>query len=522
MSEKEKNQSQNDGERTGRQDLFSAMSLGSIAGGYGFSDLLTQGSSSTGIGFWAPPTVKALLGSGTVDGTNPYSPPAYAMTLPGVMLPGYGNPWPGTYSVYRAMSAHPTLALAIVATISPILGCEWTIEADKKKAPAEARDFIGDLFLPMRQRILNECLRSLEFGCKQFEQVLGIVDGYMSLVRLKPLLPDFTLILLDEHGNFDGLSQAGVTLEAANAFVCTYGREGDNWYGRSRHEDCRRAWSNWLADSDNLYRLGTKAASIIPHIGYPPSPQVQDGTGKTVTAYEQAMTIAAGMTAGRAVAYPNLANLEIDDIRSRPEMAKSSLWNIGTIDMGDSGPAQLALINQLRYWDVQMVRAWRKPERSLLQADTAGSRADSQSHGDISDADCDMIHAGIVEQINQQVVDNLLAINFGESSRGTVRIAPVPLVNEQRLTDQKLLNAILENPQALPELIDHLDMDAWLDRTGLPRNALHGPWDGLMTPAPVPQIIGHFPSPHPGEGELTPPGEPKDAGDPTEPQEKQS
>jgi hypothetical protein len=448
-----------------------------------------------------------VLGSGTTEGTNKYSPPLSALALPGAVLPGYGKPWPGTYETYRAMSAHPTLALAIVATMAPVVACEWTVEETKGKAPSEAREFISDLMLPMRVRILWECLKSTVFGCRQFEQVLEVDGGYMSLKRLKPLLPELTEIRVDEHGHFAGLTQGNVTLEADRAFVCAHDRDGDDYYGRSRHENCRRVWTNALAIEDNLYRLSTKASSIIPRVGFPPAGKVVDETGKQVSSQDQARKMAAGMSRGAAVVYPNLAGLEIDDLRGLPDLVKGSLWKIDTIDMGDSGPALVAILKTLQYYDMLMVRGWLKPERSILEAQKSGSRADSESHGDIATSDCDMLHGQIVEQINDQVIDNLLVQNFGEAARGTVRLAAVPLADEQRLLDQKLLDAILNNPQALPDLVDHIDMDSWLDRTGYPRNQLRGQWDGMMAP---PANVDKPPADNDGIDDPAEPEDPKD------------
>src|SRR5258706_9508305 len=43
-------------------------------------------------------------------------------------LPGFIPPHPGTYALYRRMSAHPTLALAKSIVTAPILSSSWTFE----------------------------------------------------------------------------------------------------------------------------------------------------------------------------------------------------------------------------------------------------------------------------------------------------------------------------------------------------------------------------------------------------------
>jgi hypothetical protein len=479
---------------TGKQDLGQALASGWLGAAWGLSGFgggtLTSGTAAAaGMSAWTGGPLAATQGSGTFEGTNKYSPapffPGGAVPFPG-LIPGFGPPWPGTYATYRVMMAHPTLVLAMAAVVAPVVAGEWAVEETAKgKAPAKAKEYVETVLLPQRHRVVAEMLKALAFGCRGFERVKAwkTVGNRRQFVldRLKPLLPELTEVRVDAHGEFAGLRNVGVDLGPDKAVLYTYDRDGDNHYGRPRMENCRRAWSNWLCVDDNLYRLGTKAASIIPYVGYPEG-EGQDADGKTRSNYEIATSMAQGMAAGRGVVFPNWAGLAAGDLegllRNLPEIAKASLWHHGTIDMGNSGPAQEAMLKHLQYYDMLLVRGWMQPERSLLEATKSGSRADSEEHGDQSTQDCDLVHVDVTDCVNEQVLDREIADNFGPEAVGTVRLKAVPLVDEKKLVDGKLYDAICKNPSTLVELIDRLDMDAWLDRSGLPRDAtISGPWE---------------------------------------------
>jgi hypothetical protein len=487
-----------DAELTGKQDLTSASGLpllGTIVnppaglpilpssaafGAYGSSGAYNPYAGA--VAFYG-----ALYGSGAVDGRNPYAPPGLlpitAGPTMGGMLPGYSKPWPGTYATYRVMAAHPTIVLAAAAVILPVLAAEWQVTADKKKAPAGAEEFISDLLIPQRGRIVSECLRSLTFGSYAAEIVHTIKDGFWTVAKFKWLLPELNEYLVDEHGNLAGIRNGTVVVPAAKSFVHVCDREGDYYYGRSRMENCRRTWANWLAVDDNLYRLGVKVASIIPRVGYPPGEGL-DEAGKKINNAEGARRVAYGMTEGRPVTFPNLSNLSLDDLKDLPNAAKLSLWSIDTIDMGNTGPAQSALIEQLKYMDMLIVRAWGQPERSVLEATRSGSRADSESHGDLATAGAEAVHESIVDSINRQVVDPLIRANFGEEAVGTVRLEAVPMVDERQDIDRAILDGMAANPTAFIEALRHTDMDALMDRLGAPRNEDAGEWR-FELPAPT-------------------------------------
>src|SRR2546421_12918099 len=59
-------------------------------------------------------------------------------------LPGFAPPLPGTYAVYRRMSAHPTLALAKSIVTAPILAGSWSYETRRPDGRMPRRAPIAD------------------------------------------------------------------------------------------------------------------------------------------------------------------------------------------------------------------------------------------------------------------------------------------------------------------------------------------------------------------------------------------
>jgi hypothetical protein len=131
------------------------------------------------------------------------------------------------------------------------------------------------------------------------------------------------------------------------------------------------------------------------------------------------------------VALPSIA-YDQADVLSNPDLAKVSLWNLEFMDAGNLAPATAGVVGGQEYDDKQLCRAWRLSERTLVEATTAGSRADSevQSEGDV--LQLEYVDDEIAGQFTEGVLDTWLAVNFGEDARGSVIVRPAPLQDRKR------------------------------------------------------------------------------------------
>ena len=352
--------------------------------------------------------VNARYGSQVSDGRNEYGqssmPYGGMVGSAGAIYAGFEKPPPGTFETYRMMRQNPTLVIAQAATFCPILASTWGVEAAKFKAPTGAKDLVERTYVRRRTKLVKRLLAGMHFGFSSLEQVWGIdEEGAVVPLDFKYLIPDITTCVVDDHGNFMGLVNDTQELSDRECLWYTHNREGDNYYGISRFENVRRTWANAMSIEDTGFRLDQKAAGTTPYVGYPLGTST-DSTGKEISNYQAALQLVASVSKGMGVVYPNHGTIAEDDLLHSPDLAKQSLWNWGFMDAGNSGPAQEAILNKLRYYDSLMLRGWCKTERSLIQADTAGSRADSETHQGINDADNEQIHDEITEVVNEQSV----------------------------------------------------------------------------------------------------------------------
>jgi hypothetical protein len=184
-------------------------------------------------------------------------------------------------------------------------------------------------------------------------------------------------------------------------------------------------------------------------------------------------------------------------------LAKISLIDIKVLDLGDQGPQIMAKLEEMNHWEDLMFAGYLRSPRTGMQSEH-GSRADSQQHTDTDLNDLELMDAKIARAFNQQVVDDVLVINFGEKARGAVWPVPAKMRDEHRETDYKILDAILADPMLRPAYIAQLDNDAITERRGIPKAA------GKMIVLedilpPIPPLRGQLPNDPNNPNPQTPP-----------------
>lgn len=394
-------------------------------------------------------------------------------------LPGFLTPHPGTYAHYRRMRADPTIALARLLVTGPILAGSETVEGDED-APEERKEFVQKWFECRRWQIFEDALRYLDYGWRGYEQCWEMAGPKLAALaknpaavivdKLKSLLPEFTYIDVDETGNFAGLSQTNFVKSAElrqfKACLLTYDGESGNLYGRARMENIRDAHAKSEQIANRAAQLAGKAAAIIPQIHYPMG-EGKDATGATVSNFDVARKCLEGLQSGKGIVLPNLFH-NTDDPRVSAELAGKSAYVISFLEATGAAAALQGLTEHLRYYDVLKLRGWLVPERSAIEAQTAGSRADSQSATDQAINGSDLVHMDLCAQLSRGPVDDMLAMNFGEDARGSVYLKASPLKDEKREQFAKIIDAVLLNAATLEELLSQIDMSAVAKAIGLP------------------------------------------------------
>jgi hypothetical protein len=392
--------------------------------------------------------------------------------------PNYGMLYVGSPMVYRWMLQHPTLRLVRSIAVADILASQWEYRKTSPDVPDEQLDSVKENFDRLRTDLMCDFfIRGRDFGWYGGEPIWEVRDRETHLVRVKPLLPEFTHVLQDDFGNFIGLRNdvgtpgnvGGRTEIAApyKAWKYTYDSEGGYHYGRSWLENCRMtAWRGWLDSSQQLQRLGAKITGTqivvtTPTGSFP-------GPNNTTLYYRDVATsfIKSIATGGPGGWIPGI-NIPTDP-RGKVEVAKIIAELIGKsqvsfqlLDFGSTTPAIAGLIEKMRHEEELMFEAGLRPARAGLEA-KHGAKADAETHTDTGTKNSELDDRQFAVAC-QPLVDALLVLNFGENARGNICITTPPLVTNKLGLIRALLLSLCNNPAFVQALCDVLDIDDLLN-----------------------------------------------------------
>lgn len=381
-----------------------------------------------------------------------------------------GAPEKATFKTYRKMRENPTIALARMVATAPIRTAEWTLEADDD-VPEEQVDFLTDNLNALWHNLVNDSLLALDYGYAPGELIYEESEGQVCLARVKPLLVDKTTILTDEHGNFTGLKNAvgkqPVTLDLSEAFLYSYDCEAGNLYGRSRHENIRStAWCEWVDLQKKRAKYFRKSAGAVPLVHYPDGEAIDAG-GARLPNFQLAKRLVQSLQNGDGVLMPTIlkpwaAELARDG-KAGPEM---EAWTIDFLETKSQHGAEFT--DAMKHCESLMMRGWLIPERSATEAQTAGSRADSETAADWAMVAADLTLHDIVQTVNNQIINPLLILNYGEEAKGSVRIQRAGLSPAMQTFYREIVKATLGNPTQMAMLLKLVDLNSLVSASGLP------------------------------------------------------
>lgn len=386
-----------------------------------------------------------------------------------------------TYDVYREIRKDPTIALARRLILAAILSSSWSVEADDD-VDDHIWEFIEYVCKPLRRKFMEAAAAGMiDFGWQTFEKVYVKRGDRVVLDKLKPLLHDMTLILIDENtGEYRGVKQAPLSgheiiLGSEKAMLVSIQVEGTYWYGQPLLENVRAAWKHWNEANKGAKNYDKRIAGDHWVVYYPPGTSILEGE-KTDNALIAIGLLKALENSG-SVTVPRQVTQFVDELGDGVEQG----WKI---EMLEAGSGQQSNFNErLRYLDSLKVRGLMLPERSVLEGQF-GTKAEAGEHGDLALSNIQGIEADITHEFNEQVVNPLLVMNFGEQYRDKVWVVGAPLIDEQARFLKEVYRAILNNPEGFAEESMTLDTDAMKDSLGLPKT-------GFVEKGLAPEGIGH-------------------------------
>jgi hypothetical protein len=366
---------------------------------------------------------------------------------------------PASYETYRRMRKHPTIAIARALSVAPIIAAEWSVEADNE-VPDEIKQFVEKQFFPIREAYAETCLYGgIDFGHAMFEKVFGYDGGQIVLRKLKPLLQDNTTIQTHpETGAFIGFSQGKINVPIESCLLVNFRVEGTNWYGEPLLENCRETWNKWCKADDGAARYDAKVAGSHWVVHYP-NAKAFDAAGVERPCSDLAWQLLQTLESSGSVMIPEVA----DQVSS----LEKNGWKIELIS--DKGSRQPGFIDRENYLDKLLVRGLLMPERALLEGQY-GTKAEAGAHIDLALTLAENDHKRITRFANWHVLDDLLAVNFGEAYRGKARLKPSPIADDSKQIIKELYAAILANPTGFMEEYGMIDTNAIKDLLKIPKH----------------------------------------------------
>lgn len=399
-------------------------------------------------------------------------------------IEGFAAPLPGTFLNYRRMRANPTVAIARMAAAAPIKMAEWGyVEGeDQRDRPNQGGDevvatrdidamiaTVKSSIEPLRAMLISQAMRALDYGFQAFEKVWdkrerdGRPEFYIR--KLKPLLPDCTRVLVDSTtGAFEGAENQGIRLAPNKVFWFAHDMEGTDFYGRSRHENIRGAWTVWDQLIERMGKHVAVSSVPVPMISYPPGTTDDNGTKRDN--FEIARNVLSMLGRGYGVAMPNVYHKAAEDmVRGGFDPSKLQAWQISFLEPKSSILAQI--VEGLRHFESLMSRGWLVPERVMLEGEH-GTKAESEAHADVAIAMAQETLDDLIRCVNWYLVDQILVANYGPDARGKVKVATDPLSDDAKALVRQVITTVLTAPNNLDLLLAMLDFEAMLDQQGLP------------------------------------------------------
>jgi hypothetical protein len=373
------------------------------------------------------------------------------------------NPLPQSYDTYRTMRKNPTIALARALAVAPVVAGDWSIENDDEVDDERIR-FIQDQIMPIREIVVEQALLGgLDFGWQGFEKVFKKDKGQIVLQKLKPLLHDITDIMVDGiTGTFAGFRQHQKLLPLGNSLLISFRAEGSQWHGTSLLENIRLTYNEWVEANAGAARYDSKMAGTDFVVFYPDGKTPINGVHKDNAEIADEMISAKHSSCRMKIPLPGIQQYTPDEI----EAILKAWWRIDVLS--DDNPRQPGFRDRLDYLDKLFARGLQWPERSLLEG-MFGTKAEAGAHQSLALTNQDLVHRHVTRHINWYVIDQLLALNFGEDARGTIRLVAAPLVDAKLEFLRNLYLELMRNVQGHMEESPTVDWDAVKDTLGIPK-----------------------------------------------------
>lgn len=377
---------------------------------------------------------------------------------------------PTWYQKVRVIRRDPTISLVRWLSVAPALSAGWAYQS-RDDVPEGAEDLIREELEAVRFHLTRRAMLGCsDYGWQPYEKIFKMRDdNKLGILKLKDLVHDYTHIRVNKKdGAFKGFLQQSqgelytdVRVDIDQALLFYYDVEGTNWYGNAVSRNVERPHDDSVDTRDAANRYDSKVAGAHWLIRYPIGSSIVNGV--ETDNYEIAQQIKTDLQSSGIMIIPNTVERDLLELNS--QISADDLWKIEIIS--PTGISGSYFIDKLKYYETLKVRGYGFPERTILEGQY-GTKAEAGEHGDFALSGVELRHQEVTMIINWHLIDQLLALNYGEQYRGSVWIKPNPLVDEKRKRLEQIYSHVLTNPNLILEERDAYDMSAIREELGIP------------------------------------------------------
>jgi hypothetical protein len=363
----------------------------------------------------------------------------------------------------RAMRRDPTIFLARTMVRAPIIASSWTVECEDESLRNIA-DTLSKQLLPLRYRLLESATMGLlDWGWQPYEKVWAVENGLLVIKKLKPLLQDITKITVDNDtgvftGFRNGTDEDEVELDLFKSLLLNVNVECDNHYGESYMCNAKGAYESSQRIKSNADIYDKKIAGAHWVIRFPDGSSMYNNVETPNDQIAKALLDALENSGSFAIPY------KAQELLDQLNKDAQQVWQI---ELKESSGSGANFEERLSRCDRELVRAFGVPERSILEGQF-GTKAEADSHGDFALLGIELLHYNIVEQLNDQLVNVLLRVNYGPEFERKCYIVGQPLSDSSLAFIRQLYTTVLANPDGFMSELASLDMGSIRDRLKVP------------------------------------------------------
>jgi hypothetical protein len=196
------------------------------------------------------------------------------------------------------------------------------------------------------------------------------------------------------------------------------------WHGYPLLEDVKTTVEKWEDCEVGAQRYDRKMAGNHIVVYYPMGRSLYGG--KLIPNEQIAREVLHGMESSGTMMIPTSGKTFIEGMVQADTDAAS--WKVELLE--SRGGRAVQFTDRLRYLDSCKARAMHIPERAILEGQF-GTKAEAQGHQDILTVLLENLDYQITQELNEQVVDHLVELNYSKDAVGTVWLDSPPISDDK-------------------------------------------------------------------------------------------